>query len=53
MHENLKKANLTEDWLKQEIKKLDFNSIEDIFHAEWTPERKLFAQSGKGNMNFI
>src|SRR5699024_5451239 len=53
MHEHLKKANLTEHWLQHENKELDFNSNEDTFHAEWTPERKLLAQYGKGNMNFI
>lgn len=46
--DNLEELGKTEDWLQTELKKQKYNSVEDVFYAEWTPDQKLLVQDGKG-----
>lgn len=40
--DNVKEAGLTEDWVYDEIKRQNYNKIEDVFYAEYTEGQKLF-----------
>lgn len=40
--DNLKEADLSEEWLIKELKRQDFNDIKDVFYAEWMEGKKLF-----------
>lgn len=40
--DNLKEADLSEEWLIKELKRQDFNDIKDVFYAEWMKGKKLF-----------
>ncbi|ASK60742.1 hypothetical protein CFK37_00220 [Virgibacillus phasianinus] len=40
--DNLKEANHTEEWLEDELKKQEVNSVKDVFYAEWTDGKDLF-----------
>lgn len=40
--DNIEEAGLTEEWVLKEIEKQKYNSIKDIFYAEWMENKKLF-----------
>jgi len=40
--DNLAEADLTEDWLLNEIKKQNFNSVKEVFYAEWIKGKDLY-----------
>lgn len=40
--DNLAEANITEDWLLDELKRQNFDSIKDVFYAEYLKNKKLF-----------
>lgn len=40
--DNLAEANLSEDWLKKELKRQQYDSVKDVFYAEWMEGKKLF-----------
>lgn len=48
LEDNLKVIQKDLKWLKEEITKRNFDSIEDIFYAEWTPDGRLLLQDGEG-----
>ncbi|MGP4106707.1 DUF421 domain-containing protein [Virgibacillus sp. L01] len=33
--DNLRESNLSEEWLEQELTKQNFNSVKEVFYAEW------------------
>lgn len=43
IYDNLKEKNLTEEWLLEQLKEQDFDTIEDVFYAEYIKDKKLFA----------
>jgi len=42
IEDNVKEAGLSKDWLHKEIKKQNYNNVEDVFYAEYTEGKKLF-----------
>ncbi|MFA1818920.1 DUF421 domain-containing protein [Virgibacillus oceani] len=42
IYDNLKEKNLTEEWLIEQLKKQDFDNVEDVFYAEYNKGKKLF-----------
>lgn len=40
--DNLKEANMTEEWLYEEIKRQNYTDLKEIFYAEWLPSKGLF-----------
>ncbi|WP_106497947.1 YetF domain-containing protein [Lentibacillus sp. Marseille-P4043] len=40
--DNLREANLNEEWLHTELNRQNFQSVKDIFFAEYVPDKKLF-----------
>lgn len=42
LKDNLEEANVTREWLEEEIKRQEYRSIKDIFYAEWMNDTKLF-----------
>src|SRR5690625_817525 len=40
--DNLAEANLTEDWLLEELKRQNYNDVKEVFYAEWLKDKKLF-----------
>jgi len=40
---NLAEADLTEEWLINELKKQNFNSVKEVFYAEWLEGQNLYA----------
>ncbi|WP_404451789.1 DUF421 domain-containing protein [Virgibacillus necropolis] len=40
--DNLKSANLTEEWLKHELTKHEIKTVRDVFYAEWIEGHDLF-----------
>lgn len=40
--DNLAEAGLTEDWILGELERQNFESIEDVFYAEWMEGKKLY-----------
>ncbi|PAV29169.1 hypothetical protein CIL05_12285 [Virgibacillus profundi] len=42
IYDNLIENNLTEEWLKDELRKQKYARIEDVFYAEYTKGKKLF-----------
>ncbi|MBY7143127.1 DUF421 domain-containing protein [Virgibacillus sp. NKC19-3] len=42
IYDNLKEKNLTEEWLLEQLKEQDFNTVEDVFYAEYIKDKKLF-----------
>lgn len=40
--DNLAEVDLTEEWLIRELSKQGFNSIQEVFYAEWMQGEKLF-----------
>lgn len=40
--ENLKEANVTKAWLTSQIKQEAYQSIEEVFYAEWLPNKPLY-----------
>lgn len=42
IEDNLAEVDLTEEWLLTKIRKQDFESIKDVFYAEWLEGKKLF-----------
>lgn len=42
LYDNLHEANLTEEWLLSEIKNQNFNSLKEIFYAEYIEGQKPF-----------
>lgn len=42
LEDNLAEADVTEEWLEEEIKRQKYRSIKDIFYAEWMKDTKLF-----------
>lgn len=49
--DNLKEANWTEQWLENELKKQEVNSVKDVFYAEWTDGKGLFVLPFVGREN--
>jgi len=46
--DNLQELGHSKEWLMDELKKQNVHAIEDVFYAEWTPDKKLLIQDGKG-----
>ncbi len=42
IYDNLKEKNLTEEWLVEQLKEQDYESVEDVFYAEYNKGKKLF-----------
>lgn len=42
IYNNLKELNLTEDWLKKQLKQQNINSIQNVFYAEIQSDGNLF-----------
>ncbi|MFX3615924.1 MAG: DUF421 domain-containing protein [Sporolactobacillus sp.] len=42
--QNLKRAGLNEDWLKNELKKHHINHYKDVFYCEWKKDEGLFLE---------
>ncbi|WP_373895712.1 YetF domain-containing protein [Virgibacillus sp. CBA3643] len=42
IYDNLKEKNLTEEWLLEQLKEQDFNTVEEVFYAEYIKDKKLF-----------
>src|SRR5690625_262825 len=42
IEDNVKEAGLSKDWLHKEIKKQNYNNVEDVFYAEYIEGKKLF-----------
>ncbi|TMN23143.1 DUF421 domain-containing protein [Lentibacillus cibarius] len=40
IHDNLKEAKLTEQWLMQELKQQNFSSVEEVCYAEWQEDQQ-------------
>lgn len=40
--DNLKEANITEEWLLKELKRQNFHDIKEVFYAEYLKDKKLF-----------
>jgi len=40
--DNVKEAGVSESWLHEEIKRQNYNTVEDVFYAEYTQGKKLF-----------
>lgn len=47
IEDNVKEAGLSKDWLHKEIKKQNYNNVEDVFYAEYTEGKKLFVSPFK------
>lgn len=45
IHDNLEEIDKTEDWLKNELKKQQINSVKDVFYAEYLSSKPLFIQT--------
>lgn len=41
--DNLAEANLSEEWLLEELKRQNFNDVKEVFYAEWLEGKRLFA----------
>src|SRR5690625_6101409 len=41
--DNLAEADVTEEWLLDEISRQKFSDIKEVFYAEWLKDQKLFA----------
>lgn len=41
--DNLAEANLSEEWLLEELKRQNFNNVKEVFYAEWLDGKQLFA----------
>ncbi len=44
MHDNLRKCNLSEEWLKNELKKFGINGTKEVFFASLDTQGRLFYQ---------
>lgn len=44
IYDNLEEIEKTEEWLKNELKKQQFESIKDVFYAEYLETKPLFIQ---------
>lgn len=42
IHDNVKEAGLTEKWLLEELKRQNYNSVDEVVYAEYTKGEKLF-----------
>lgn len=42
--DNLSEIGLSEDWLKNELARQNFHSVEDVFYAEYMENKKLYIQ---------
>lgn len=42
IYDNLEEAGLSKNWLVEEIKRQNFNSIKEVFYAEWLDDQGLF-----------
>ncbi|ASN06439.1 DUF421 domain-containing protein [Virgibacillus necropolis] len=42
--DNLKEANLTEEWLMDELMKQEIKTVRDVFYAEWIEGHDIFVQ---------
>lgn len=40
--DNLKEVDLTKEWLMKELNKQNFNSVSEVFYAEYLPNQQLF-----------
>lgn len=45
IEDNLREANLTREWLRQELTKQNISRIEDVLYAEYTEGEPLFIQT--------
>lgn len=43
IYDNLKEMKVSEDWLKDELYRLGYDSFKDVFYAECKPNKELFA----------
>lgn len=52
---SLKNCNRNEEWLYKELSKLDFNTVEDLFIVEWTPNKGFYivTKNGKIQKDYI
>lgn len=50
LEETLKDAERDETWLKQEMNKLGFSEIENLFCVEWTPDRGFYVVDMDGKI---
>ncbi|MBS7815436.1 DUF421 domain-containing protein [Wohlfahrtiimonas chitiniclastica] len=53
LEDNLKDAQRSSTWLKQEMLKLGYANIEDLYCVEWTPNRGFFVVDNEGNSSGI
>ncbi|HLS22337.1 MAG TPA: DUF421 domain-containing protein [Pseudogracilibacillus sp.] len=44
IHDNLEEIDRTETWLQNELRKQNFEKVEDVFYAEYTKDKPLFIQ---------
>src|SRR5690625_2262683 len=40
--DNMAEANITEEWLLEELKRQNYNGLKEVFYAEWLKDKKLF-----------
>lgn len=53
LKKNLKEVNLTEEWLKKELKKQGITRIEDVMYAALDTQGNLFVDKYKDNTQTI
>ena len=51
LQSSLVNANKTEDWLREQLKKLGYEEPGDLFCAEWTPEKGFYLAPKKSDGN--
>lgn len=42
LHDNIMEAGLTVEWLQKELKRQNYNRVEEVFYAEYAEGKKLF-----------
>ena len=53
LRKTLQEAYRTEDWLREELDKLGFSQIENLFCVEWTPNRGFYIIDKQGNIEAL
>ena len=53
LRKTLQEAYRTEDWLREELDKLGFSHIENLFCVEWTPNRGFYIIDKQGNIEAL
>ncbi|WP_287827665.1 YetF domain-containing protein [Bacteroides sp.] len=53
LKDTLKEAHRTEQWLHEELDKLGYSQISDLFCVEWTPDKGFYIIDKRGNIETL